>query len=75
MRPLRLLCSIAGGVNELSDLIPLGEKGFARDVNSAGEVAGFLNTGTGSTAYFWSAQLGRRAAVKGIGQRRGPRAE
>lgn len=47
-----------GGVNELTALTPLGETSVATDVNSAGEVVGYIATGTQTTAYFWSAQLG-----------------
>jgi uncharacterized membrane protein len=70
----------AGGVNELSALTPLGESSVATAVNSAGEVAGYLTTGTRSTAYLWSQQLGvvqlpsnsRTAAARGVSD---PRAD
>jgi len=67
---VKVSCSLAGGcdraimwrvdgsVKELTELASFGDNSIGTDVNAAGEVAGYLQTGTQSTAFLWSQQLG-----------------
>jgi uncharacterized membrane protein len=67
---VKVSCSLAGGCNramiwkadgtvkELTELSPFGDNSVATDVNSAGEVAGYLQTGMNDAAFLWSQQLG-----------------
>jgi len=67
---VKVSCSLAGGcdramiwyadgsVKELTELTSFGDHSVATDVNSTGEVAGYLLTGTRNSAYFWSEQMG-----------------